>query len=380
MRANVAHCWMICFALSCAGLFARNPAPAQDAKPPTSDKKQSSFGEDGKDGQKFEEKKFDIPYWDRSESFQIRASIALVGEGNPLGVLGARLAIGENVPTVQGWEFNFDKALPIVQNYLEVIRDGRPLPDMRAKELIDLKVPDRGLYLAYLQALRRSHSATLEMFQRSAEENEKVVYTHLATNPRLYRGKVIQIKGKLTAIRAVEAPPLLQTDGILEIYTSWIIGPTKGAPPFAIVFTHMPKGLGVSEKLNAEVTFQGYFLSNILIPADKERGGSKQDLICPWLIGKTVIAADAPPDIEPTIASRDSYEVAIYIFGVIFGIGVLIGLLNLYFRRSDQKTQSRLAELRDKHQPFKLDENPPNELNGPKAESPDGDWPGVNGK
>jgi hypothetical protein len=384
MRASFGHCWLYCFALACAGL----PAFAQDAKSPASAKKQPSYGEESKDGAKIEDKKFEVPYWDRSESFQIRAAMALIGVGRPLNALGARMAISENVPMVQGWEFFFEKTLPIHESYLAAIRDGRPLPDMRAKELIDLKVPDRGMYLAYLHALRRSNSATLEMFQHSAEENENVTYTHLAADPRFYRGKVITIKGTLKVLRQLGAPPKVLDDGIAKIYEGWIIGENKPAPPFAVAFTQLPLSKELNDPdilkgktLSIPVTFYGYFLGNVLFPADKKRGATQKDLLCPWLIGKTLIVAEERPAIkEIVIEPTRSYEVVAYTVGTIFGIGVLIGLLNLYFRRSDHHTQSKLAQLRDKHQPFSLEDGKTDEKKGPDEDNPNGEWSARLGK
>jgi hypothetical protein len=356
MRATRLRCLAINLALAWVGLITPGTATPQAVEP------QTSAGDQRKDDEKLDEKQYDIPYWNRSESFQVRAAAAVIGEGGPLGALAARVAISENVPTVRGWEFYFDKALPINRSYLDAIRDGRVLPDVRAKELIDLKVPDRGLYLAYLQALRRAHAATEEMFRNSAEEHAAVVYTHLAEDPKLYRGEIITVKGKVTAIHKIKAPPLLWEDGITSIYEAYIIGPRKGVPPYAVLFTELPKDLSVSEKLDADVTFHGYFLSIIRIPADKERGATKKDLICPWLIGKTLLVAENRSAVTaPPAADAGKYEIALYTVGIIIGITAALLALNLYVRRSDRKTQDRLAELRERRQPFPLDDGPPPE-------------------
>jgi hypothetical protein len=356
MRTNTVHGWLYCVAIFGA-LCLCATAIAQEK----SDSKQSSTKDASKDGEKIEDKKFDIPYWDRSEAFQIRAAVAVIGEGTLYGVLGARMAISENLPTVQGWEFYFDKALPIDARYLDAIRDGRPLPDMRAKQLRDLKAPEQGMYLAYLNALRRANSATTEMLQRSAGENETVTYTHLAADPKLYRGKVIAVRGTLKILRELDAPTLVLPDGITKIYEGWVVGQNKAAPPFAIVVTQLPAELDRAKTLtgatlNIPVTFQGYFLGNVLFPADKARGTTQKDIVCPWLIGKTLTVNGEPAVKELVRETSNSYEIAGYTVGAIFVLALLIGLLNLYFRRSDAETQKKLSDLRDKHQPFKLEE------------------------
>ena len=137
-------------------------------------------------------------------------------------------------------------------------------------------------------------------------------------------------------------------------------------PPFAIVFTHLPKGLEVSEKLNVEATFHGYFLGNILIPADKEKGVTKKDLICPWLIGRTLIVPETKADTPATWSN----DVIFYTVGSIVGVAALIALLNYYFRRADRRTQKALADLRDKHHPFSLEPPAANERAEPDRSGP----------
>lgn len=302
-------------------------------------------------------KEFEVPFWQSDRSLQMRAAVALIGTVDPLGALGTRVAIGENVPMVPGWVFEFDRVLPIDQRYLDLIKDGRTLPNVSAKELKELALPDRGLYLALTESLRRSEHATTEMFEKSAEENKHAVYAHLRADPQRYRGKIITVKGKLALIRREDPPRYLHDDAITDIYTGWIVGPTKGAPPFTIVFTQLPKGLSVSENLDVPVTFEGYFLSHIRFPADKD-AGQKKDVISPYLVGKTVIVQ---PDATPEVKTVYAYPIIVTAVGGVLAVAVLGAVLIFCFRRGDQKTQSQIAQVRDKNLPFTLEPDTPSE-------------------
>ena len=375
MWANTCRLFRIVLFLGlCTGLVASSLI-AQESKGQPDEKKK----DDGKEQPP--DKVQVIPFWESDVGLDVAASMQCIaarpvpGIGVPWSVFGARFLLSHESMPLDSWHFRFDTALPISQRFLDVIQDGRKFPDMRARELKELEPPDRGLYLAYLQALSRSHDATIDMFEKSADGSKNVVYTHLASAAKDHRGKVITIKGKISHIREWPAPPSLLDEGIEKIYTTYIVGPTKGAPPFAVVFTELPKKAEVSERLNLDVTFHGYFLAHIRFPADKERGS--KDIVSPWLIGKT-LTVDPP---QKAIAAKDeetpySYIIIVSTLGGIVVIGVLVVLLNIWFGRGDKRVQSRLAEVRDRQNPFNLepaDEAPTEEAKGtepPKMSEP----------
>lgn len=279
------------------------------------------------------------------------------GHWQPWGVLGARTLASADHLGLELWQFRFDLVFPINQVFLDEILDQRTLPDMRAKVLRDLARPDRAFYLSYRDALTKSHRATQEMFEKSGEEYKKVPYTHLATHPKQYRGKVITIKGKISFIRESNAPD--QELGV--VYTTYIVGPTKGAPPFTIVFTELPQGAEVSERLDLTVTCQGYFLAHIRYPAEKERD-AKKDIISPYLIGKTLIVHPQQGKVPDDDKTAFAYHILAWTVGGIVIVALLVGMLNVWLRSGDRSIQSQLADVRDKYQPFNIEpatESPP---------------------
>jgi hypothetical protein len=327
------------------------------------------------------------PFFDTDAGAETRAAVTLVAEGHPWRALTLRMAISENVPAIPSWKFVFDQMLPLPRRYTDLVRDGRKVPDGRAKRF-EVTAWDHALYDAYVEAIRRSYWGELDHFKRSAEEDAKVVYPHLKQDAARYRGRIVPVEGKVTAIRENEAPPtLLESDQIKHTYFAWITGPTKGAPPFGVIFTQMPeefKKLSTKEleNLSHDVTFYGYFLAHVLVPAEKEAGKSKEAFTAPWLVGKTLIVhpkAPAPPAEEPT---SYSYYIIVTTLGGIVAVALLVALLLVWHRGGDARTQAQLAQVRDKHQPFDIqpadEETPPPPTNGQSGITEREDPPGPN--
>jgi hypothetical protein len=318
-------------------------------------------------GKKDEEPINVIPFKDTEVGINVCAMIACVGaapQGGPLAILGTRILAGsENIPLTK-WQFAYEFVPPLDQVQLDRILDGRLLPDLRQKEFKELPPADRAFYRAYLHALIQSNRSTKEMFDKSAEDYQHVVYSHLAADPKRYRGKVISIKGKLSAIQKYDAPQAVQGEGLHAVFSGYVIGPTKGAPPFTIVFTELPQGvLKETENLNRDVTFSGYFLAHVRYPADKDKVRAKKDVISPYLVGKTVTLLPVERKIEPPPEDKtaNSYYILAWTVGGIISIAVMVALMNMWFRRGDRVIHSRLAEMRDRQQPFNLEaaEEPP---------------------
>ena len=302
-----------------------------------------------------------IPFWNTTRGDEVRAAVAVVGMGSPLGSLAMRVGISENVPTIAGYPFLFDSVLPLPENDLTAIRDDRPWPVLTDRHHSALRGPDKAIYHTLNRAIELSHRATPEMFENSAAEHKDVTYTDLASMPKRYRGKVVTIKGKMPVLRKVEAPRLVyDADFITHCYLGWVIGPTKGAPPYCVLFTELPKDVkGPSEEFNRDVTFQGYFIAHVRFPADKERGVTEKDMVAPYLVGKTITvhgkAAAAPERVE------QSFDLVVY---AVVGIGALLTaliVLNIWLRRGDAKTQEQLERVRAKNTLLNLEPSEPDD-------------------
>jgi hypothetical protein len=323
---------------------------AQEPKAP--DKKKA-------DAAKQNEKQPDLPFelqefWWKDKGVGTKAWLTCLGQSypatGPWGLLGARMMLSQPGIGLPDWEFVFEECLPIWHHYLELIQDDRRLPNVERKELKELSRPDWGMYLAMVQAVDRSHAATLDMFKKSAAANDHVGYRHLRGKPAQYRGQIITVKGQISRVDRWEAPRHVQTD-IQYVYATEIFGPFKGEPPFTAVFTELPANVPYNKKIDMEVTFHGYFLAHVLFAGDPKK--QERDVISPYLVGKTLIVNRTTPVADNT--ESYSYTLIVGVVGGIVCVVVLGVLLNFWFRRGDRRIETRLAQVRDKHLPFNLE-------------------------
>jgi hypothetical protein len=306
-----------------------------------------------------EEKVKPIPYWDTDVGVGIQYSVMCVGAmpppgaSHPWGVLIARVRASGDQNPLSDWKFVFEKALPLDQRYLDVIKDSRPLPDLQFRGLDELKGSDLGIYLALNNALHRADQANQEMFERSAADNKHVSFAALNKQPGEHRGKVVSVKGELAVIRKVPAPRLVK-DEMDFVYTAYIKGPNKHIPPYTVVFTELPQGLEVGEEQHAVVTMHGYFLGLIRFQADKENRDVQKDVISPYLVGKTLVVNSKEPEKKAEEESH-SYVLIVTVLTCFILMATFGAVALVWLRRGDRKIQSQLAQVRDKHSPFSLE-------------------------
>jgi len=358
MALSCRLCWALAVvAALVASAFAQEPGKDKDGKDP-------------------EDKKFQIPFWESDQGFQVRAAMVVAGEADGMRAANARVALSENVPLLPGWDLDFNGMLPLSRRFLDAIQDGGRIPNLQGKEVKDLKIPDRGLWLAYLQAISRSNAGKKEFFEASAKKHDSVVYRHLAANPKFYRGEIIAVTGTLHAITKHGSPRGLESEGIQHVYEGWLKVPYKNAPLYSLSFTHLPDELADKSKEylqepnpELEVTFYGYFLAHVNVPADVY---ARRESNCPWMVGRSFIVHPPQKDAKKSTKEAEEPVALSYILYSVGGIiiaGLLMFVLHLYFKRGDQRLQKQLDEIRDKHSPFSLepaDESPKQ----PEAPSP----------
>lgn len=311
-----------------------------------------------------------LRFQDTDRGLNICAMTACVGsvagcQPQPWGLLATRmLASSETVP-LPLWQFDFREVPPLDRRNLDRTVDGRRLPRILYEDVRKLG-PDQGFYELLNQAVENAYRWDLDLFKNSAEPHEHVVFAHLKATPAKYRGKVITVKGKVGQIRKDDTPRLAANrlgPELPHIYYAWITGP-KGSSPYAVLFTELPPEVTkADEKLDLDVTFHGYFLAMVAFPPDKEVKGKSKDIICPYLIGKTLIvhpSDEKRQDNKPQQPDeKDTTPTSAYIIAWTIGsfvvVALLVGVLNVWLRRGDRRTQSQLAEVRDRLHPFNVE-------------------------
>jgi hypothetical protein len=281
-------------------------------------------------------------FQDTWEGVRLCAAMQMVATANPVGVVAVRLAAAENPLTWPDWELTLERPLPLSAHLLDAIKDSTPVPSLENRPLSDLRPDERAFYLVECQALIYSHLVKAELFEKAGEDDDHrfITFAHLWRQPKLYRGEVVPVKGRLIRLRRWEAPKLAQENGVKYFWEGWVVGPTKGVNPYCIIFAELPEGLKEAEKMDRPVRFYGYYIKKFRYDAaDAKR--ETHLLIGPTVfLEKTVVA---PP--SDGIFSRD----VLIATGVgFFSITVLIAGLTFWFRRGDRAVQSKLATLRDK--------------------------------
>jgi hypothetical protein len=275
------------------------------------------------------------------EGVRLCAALQMIAAANPVGVVGVRLAAAENPLTWPDWELTLERPLPLSANLLDAIKDSTPVPSLTMRPLSDLKPDERAFYLLTCQALIYSHLVKAELFEKVGEDDDHgfITFAHLWRQPKLYRGEIVPVRGRMIRLRRWEAPKLAQENGVKYFWEGWVVGPTRGVNPYCIIFSELPEGLKEAEKMDRPVRFYGYYIKKFRYDAEDAKRETH------ILIGPTVFLEKAPGAPPPTgIFSRD----VLILTGVgFFSITAIIAGLTFWFRRGDRAVHSKLATLRD---------------------------------
>jgi hypothetical protein len=240
-------------------------------------------------------------------------------------------------------EFALEFAPPLNADWLDDIRDGKPIPNLSGKAPDTIAKHDVAMYKAYNQALIYAFQLPADVFKKTAKEKdfEYLKFGHLYTEAREHRGKIVMVKGRLVRIRKHEAPPLARIEGIKHVYEGWVFGETKYANPYLIIFPILPDGFQVTETMNRPVTFYGYFLGKIKVRVEKG------DIYTPVLIGPTIY----PDTTAPQVAADDDETpfplvALIGIVAILVAVVALMCFLSWWFRRGDSAILAALQDQR----------------------------------
>lgn len=245
-------------------------------------------------------------------------------------------------------EFASEFAPPLNPDWLEDIADNRPLPDLRGKSPEELPKSALPTYQAYCQALIQSFQFPAEAFKKSARENADIKFPHLWNEPKIHRGKVIPIEGRMVRIRKYAAPWQAKQAGVTHLYEGWVFGDTKRSHPYCVIFTVLPEGFQVTEDMRRRVSFNGYYLGRFTFRVPDK------DIDIPLLIGPTIYGTkEAGPVLDDT---PFSLVVLIGVVALLVGLVSLIIGISWWYRKGDRAIQAQLT-ARQQQQALEMLEN-----------------------
>jgi hypothetical protein len=189
---------------------------------------------------------------------------------------------------------------------------------------------------AYARTLILAHWTDAAALDKAARRD--LTYVQLFREAAKYRGQIVRISGRMKRIRRYDDPPeLARQAGISHIYEGWLFNDDFGVNPVCCIFTDLPDGLRVAEKMEEHVDFAGYFFKRYRYKAgDTPKPNQWRD--APLLIGRVVAVLPR--------AARASDEwgrplLALFL-SLVGGTVAFVVLLTLWLRRGDDRVHRRL--------------------------------------
>jgi hypothetical protein len=266
---------------------------------------------------------------------KVAAAVTLVGLGTQGGTAApAELAVMQVGNSGRLWILGAPESAPELRHeFLQNVLDSQPVASGKTGH----KANDQE-FEVYMEALAKASYTPPPAFANSARHD--VNYAQLMSDPGDYRGDVIHVEGRLKLLRRFN-PPAAVAERMSDFYEGWIFGKERGSLPVCVIFSELPKGLSVAEKMEVPVAFDGYFFKRYRYKATDS--GHNQAREAPLLIGRTIILTGTA-----VVASDDSEiwwttPMLILLYGLTFGTVGLAAGLTWWFRRGDQNVRTRVA-------------------------------------
>lgn len=191
---------------------------------------------------------------------------------------------------------------------------------------------------AFVYVLGIAHKTSLDAL--AAGVNPTIAYVHMWEEPAKHRGEVVHIEGTMTRLLRYDPPSLSKKEGLAHLYEGWVFDSKHyGANPTCLVFTELPEGLQVGEKIRQEVVFDGFFFKRYRYKA----GDGWRD--APVVIGRSPRLKDASAAgtlEEPLMHGTNMVLIFLsLVAGTLFlGLG-----LAFWYRRGDRHIRDRISDL-----------------------------------
>jgi hypothetical protein len=240
---------------------------------------------------------------------------------------------------------------PLSAELLNRVTDSQPLPVLPdGFDKIDLnKLPpakarqlDRDLseFEVYCEALEKAYRFKAPSFASAVRSNLNLTPAHLMQEPRKYRGEIVHVEGHIRRVRRFDPPMMSAQAGVRDLYEGWLFDKAYGASPICLVFTDLPDGLSIAEKMDQPATFDGYFFKRYKYQAADGKAEGRE---APLLIGNAPVLTAAP--VVATAPADNGWSTSLLVgFMVLFLCSVGLALwLTWWFRKGDRHVRSRIA-------------------------------------
>jgi hypothetical protein len=240
------------------------------------------------------------------------AVASAVGLGQPAILLGVHTSAAEKID-LSPW----------------LIEDRRPVASRQENS---------SEYDAYNYVLIQAHQISSPVLARGARHD--LTFAHLFEEPEKYRGEIVHVEGKLTRLRRFDPPPRAKAEGVAHLYEGWLFDTSAyGAHPMCLVFSELPPGMAVGDKVDYRVAFDGYFFKRYRYrAADRWRD-------TPLLIGHVPTLLQPPMTVAEEGLSHGTSLVMGFL-GLLAGTFVLALGLAWWYQRGDRQIRARLDEAR----------------------------------
>jgi hypothetical protein len=222
---------------------------------------------------------------------------------------------------------------------LPILPDKPPAGDPR-KERAYLILADE--YEAYCDAVIKAARTPSPVFASHALAD--VTYAHLFNQPRKYRGQVVRVEGELHRVREFDAPLAVAQAGVPKFYEGWIFCNASVNDPVCVVFTDLPHGIPVAERLRQRVSFDGYFFKKYRYKARDSKPGTARE--APLLIGHGPVAVGGDTAGTPSATVWTGWLLTVLLLLVVGTLALALAL-HWWFHRGDRQVRRRLAGVRE---------------------------------
>lgn len=190
---------------------------------------------------------------------------------------------------------------------------------------------------AYVYVLVKAHRSSLESLTQAARRD--LTRIHLFEESEKYRGEIVHANGQMLRVRRFDPPALAVNEGVRDLYEGWLFDEASyGAHPICVVFTTLPDGLTVGERMRVPAQFDGYFFKRYRYQAAK---GWRE---APLLIGRQpIVMKPQAPDEEEM--SQGTMLVMLFL-GLLAGTLCLALGLAFWYHCGDRQIRSRLDAAR----------------------------------